>query len=68
MAKDANNNKKGFYKYIGQKRKARESIHPLINEKLELVMTSMEKADVLNFLPQSSLPARLLRSLISQKL
>lgn len=48
MAKDANNNKKGFYQCIGQKRKARESVHPLINEKLELVMTSMEKADVLN--------------------
>jgi len=41
-------NKKGFYRYVGQKRQAKESIPPLINEKGELATTSMEEAEVLN--------------------
>ena len=32
MAKDVKNSKR-FYRYIGQKRKAKESVPPLINEK-----------------------------------
>ena len=48
LAREAKNNKKGFYRYIGQKRKARESVPPPINEKGELITTNMEKAEVLN--------------------
>lgn len=40
--------KKGFYRYIGQKRQAKESIPPLINEKGELATADMEKAEGLN--------------------
>lgn len=45
MAGDAKNNKKGFYRYIGQKRKDRGSAFHLINDK---VTTDREKAEVLN--------------------
>ena len=45
---DVKNNKKRFYKYIAQKRQAQESVLPLVNEKGELAMTDMEKAEVLN--------------------
>ena len=41
-------NKKGFYRCIGQKRQAKESIPPLLNEKGKLAITDMEKAEVLN--------------------
>ena len=41
-------NKKGFYRYIGQKRQAMESVPPLLNEKAELAPTNMEKTEVLN--------------------
>jgi len=34
--------------YIAQKRQAQESVLPLVNEKGELAMTDMEKAEVLN--------------------
>jgi len=68
LAKDIKNTKKGFYRYNGQKRKAKKST-PLVNEKGELAMTDMEKAEVLNeFLPLSSLAARILVFLTSLKL
>lgn len=41
-------NKKGFCRYIDQKRQARESIPPLINEEGELATADMEKAEVIN--------------------
>lgn len=31
LAKNVKNDKKGFYRYISQKRKAEESVPPLIN-------------------------------------
>lgn len=40
--------RKGFYRYVGQNRQAKESIPSLVNEKGELPMTDMEKAEVLN--------------------
>ena len=39
-------NRKGFYRYIGQKRQAEESIPPMLNE--ELATTDMEKVEVVN--------------------
>ena len=48
LARDAKNNRKRFYRYIAQKRKAKESVLPLMDEKGELVMTDMGKAEVLN--------------------
>ena len=37
-----------FYRYIGQKRQAKESIPPLVNKKGEFVITDTDKAEVLN--------------------
>ena len=48
FARVAKNNK-GFYRHIRQKRKAKDSVPPLMDEKGELVTTDMEKAEVLNF-------------------
>ncbi|KFQ63342.1 hypothetical protein N334_13791, partial [Pelecanus crispus] len=48
LARDVKNNKKGFYKYINQKRKVKESVPPLMNKNGDLVSTDKEKAEVLN--------------------
>ena len=48
LARDAKSNRKRFYRYMAQKRKAKESVPPLMDEKGELVMTDMEKAEGLN--------------------
>ena len=48
LVRDAENNKKGLYKYVGQKNQANESILPLLNENGELATTDMENTDVLN--------------------
>ena len=48
LARDAKNNRKGFDRYIAQKRKAKKSVPPLMDEKGELVKTDTEKAEVLN--------------------
>jgi len=48
FAKDANNNKKGFYRYVSQKRKVKESVTPLMSKTGELVTMDKEKAEVLN--------------------
>jgi len=45
--KDIKNNKKGFYRYIWQKRQAKDGVPPLINEKGELAIAYMGKAEVL---------------------
>lgn len=47
LARDVENNK-GFFRYTGQKRQAKESLILLINEKRELAKTDMEKTEVLN--------------------
>ncbi|KAK4825589.1 hypothetical protein QYF61_000678 [Mycteria americana] len=48
LARDAKNNNKGFYRYISQKRKVKESIPTLMNVTGKLVTTDEEKAEVLN--------------------
>ncbi|KAK4816289.1 hypothetical protein QYF61_014587 [Mycteria americana] len=48
LARDAKNNKKGFYRYTNQKRKVKESVPPLMNKNGDLVSTDEEKAEVLN--------------------
>ncbi|KFV55360.1 hypothetical protein N328_07466, partial [Gavia stellata] len=48
LARDAKNNKKGFYRYVSQERKVKESVCPLMNTTGKLVTTDEEKAEVLN--------------------
>ena len=48
MARDVKNNKKTFYRYIGQKRQAKTGVPSLVNLKGELASTDKEKAEVLN--------------------
>lgn len=48
VPKDMKNNRKGFFRYIGQKRQAKESVPPLKNKKEDLASSGMEKAEVLN--------------------
>ncbi|KFQ50610.1 hypothetical protein N334_03009, partial [Pelecanus crispus] len=49
LARDVKNNKKGFYRYVNQKRKVKESVPSLMNKNADLVPTDKEKAEVLNF-------------------
>jgi len=59
LARDAKNNKKGFYRCVNQKRKVKESTTPLMNKNGKLA-TDEEKAEVPNnILPQSSLATSL---------
>jgi len=48
LGRNAKNNKKGFYRYVNQKRKVEESVLPLINQNGKLVSIDEEKAEVLN--------------------
>jgi len=48
LARDVKNNKKGFFKYISSKRKARDNVGPLLNEVGVLVTEDAEKAELLN--------------------
>jgi len=48
LAKDAKDNKKGFYRYVSQKKKVKESVPALMNKNDNLVSTDEEKAEVLN--------------------
>ena len=48
LARDVKNNKKTFYRYIGQKRQAKMGVPSLVNLKGELASTDEEKAEVLN--------------------
>ncbi|KFQ62398.1 hypothetical protein N334_02973, partial [Pelecanus crispus] len=48
LARDIKNNKKGFYRYVNQKRKVKESVPPLMNKNSDLVSTDEEKAEVIN--------------------
>ncbi|KFR00948.1 hypothetical protein Y956_13862, partial [Nipponia nippon] len=47
LVRDAKNNKKGFYRYINQKKKVKERVPPLMSSSGELVTTEEEKAEVL---------------------
>ncbi|KFP99488.1 hypothetical protein N329_04107, partial [Haliaeetus albicilla] len=48
LARDAKNNKKGFYRYVSRKRKVKESVPPTVSKTSKLIMTNKEKAEVLN--------------------
>ena len=48
LVRDMKNNRKTFYRYIGQKRQAKVSVPPLVNVKGELASTDEEKAEVLS--------------------
>ncbi|PKU38533.1 rna-directed dna polymerase from mobile element jockey- hypothetical protein [Limosa lapponica baueri] len=48
LARDVEDNKKGFLKYISSKRKTRENVGLLLNEVGVLVMEDAEKAELLN--------------------
>ena len=41
-------NKKGFYRYIGRRRQAKESVPPLMKGNRELASPDIEKAEVLS--------------------
>jgi len=59
LARDAKNNKKGFYRYVSQKR-SKQAYPALMSNTGKLVTMDKEKAEVLNtFLPQSSLTTSL---------
>jgi len=48
LTRDAKNNQKGFYRYVRQKRKVKESAPALMNATGKLATTDYEKAEVLN--------------------
>ncbi|KAK4826796.1 hypothetical protein QYF61_011604, partial [Mycteria americana] len=48
LATAINDNKKCFYKYISNKRRARENLHPLLDAGGNIVTKDEEKAEVLN--------------------
>ncbi|CAM4534308.1 unnamed protein product [Caretta caretta] len=48
LARDVKSNKKGFFRYVGNKKKVKESVGPLLNEGGNLVTEDVEKAKVLN--------------------
>jgi len=48
LARDAESNKKGFYRYVSQKRQAKENITSLMSKTGKPVTTEEEKAEVLN--------------------
>ncbi|CAM5108800.1 unnamed protein product [Eretmochelys imbricata] len=48
LARDVKSNKKGFFRYVSNKKKVRESVGLLLNEGVNLVTEDVEKANVLN--------------------
>ena len=48
LVRDATDNKKGFYRYIGRRRQAKESVPPLMKGNGELASSDIEKKEVLN--------------------
>ncbi|CAM5095950.1 unnamed protein product [Natator depressus] len=48
LARDVKSNKKGFFRYVSNKKKVKESVGPLLNEGGKLVTEDVEKANVLN--------------------
>ena len=62
LARDVKDNKKGFYRYRGRRRQAKENVPPLMKGNGELASSDIEKAEVLNELPQPSWVVRLIMS------
>ncbi|XP_050792312.1 myoD family inhibitor domain-containing protein isoform X1 [Gopherus flavomarginatus] len=48
LTRDVKSNKKGFFKYISNKKKVKESVGPLLNEGGNLVTEDVEKANLPN--------------------
>ena len=48
LVRDVKDNKKGFYRYIGRRRWAKESVPPLMKGSGELASSDIEIAEVLN--------------------
>ncbi|CAM5091337.1 unnamed protein product, partial [Natator depressus] len=48
LARDIKSNKKGFFRYVSNKKKVKESVGPLLNEGGNLVTEDVEKANVLS--------------------
>ncbi|CAM4583475.1 unnamed protein product [Lepidochelys kempii] len=48
LARDVKSNKKGFFRYVRNKKKVKETVGPLLNEGGNLVTEDVEKANVLN--------------------
>ncbi|CAM4580797.1 unnamed protein product [Caretta caretta] len=48
LARDVKSNKKGFFRYVSNKKKVKESVGPLLNEGGNLMTEDVEKANVLN--------------------
>ncbi|CAM5145543.1 unnamed protein product [Natator depressus] len=48
LARDVKSNKKGFFRYVSNKKKVKKSVGPLLNEGGNLVTEDVEKANVLN--------------------
>ncbi|CAM4590592.1 unnamed protein product, partial [Lepidochelys olivacea] len=48
LARDVKSNKKGFFRYVSNKKKVKESVGPFLNEGGNLVTEDVEKANVLN--------------------
>ena len=64
LVKDVKNTKKGFYRYAGQKKKTKDSVSPLINEKNLQQQTWRTQRYATRSLPRSSLRAKLPMSLM----
>lgn len=63
LVSDVKNNKKEFYRCIDKKRKAKESMPPLINKRNWLQLIQRRLKYLMSYLPQFSLAARILTSL-----
>ena len=48
LVRDVKDNKKAFYRYIGRRRQAKESVSPLMKGNRELASSDIEKAEVLS--------------------
>ena len=48
LVRDVKDSKKGFCKFIGDKRQTRENVGPLLNDLGDLVIQDVEKVEVVN--------------------
>jgi len=48
LATSIKDNKKCFYKYTGNKRRTKKNLHPLLDEKGNIVTKDEEKSEVVN--------------------
>ncbi|KAK4821758.1 hypothetical protein QYF61_000819 [Mycteria americana] len=63
LARDAKNTKKGFYRYIDQKRKVKESVPPLMNKNGDLVSTERMALGTTD-LSASPLPGKIMEQIL----